>query len=32
MVILKEQLDNMCDLPKDGYAARSLLLEIERTG
>lgn len=31
MAILKEQLDNMRDLAKDGYVARSRLLEIERT-
>ncbi|PIL40446.1 HlyD family type I secretion periplasmic adaptor subunit [Massilia psychrophila] len=31
MAILKEQLDNMRDLAKDGYIARSRLLEIERT-
>lgn len=31
MVILKEQLDNMRELAKDGYVARSRLLEIERT-
>ncbi|MDL2354262.1 MAG: HlyD family type I secretion periplasmic adaptor subunit [Pseudomonadota bacterium] len=31
MAILKEQLDNMRDLSKDGYVARSRLLEIERT-
>lgn len=31
MVLLKEQLDNMRELAKDGYVARSRLLEIERT-
>ncbi|MES2351106.1 MAG: HlyD family type I secretion periplasmic adaptor subunit [Pseudomonadota bacterium] len=29
--ILKEQLDNMRDLAKDGYIARSRLLDVERT-
>jgi protease secretion system membrane fusion protein len=29
--ILKEQLDNMRDLAKDGYVARSRLLDLERT-
>jgi protease secretion system membrane fusion protein len=31
MAILKEQLDNMRDLAREGYVARSRLLEIERT-
>jgi protease secretion system membrane fusion protein len=31
MAILKEQLDNMRELSKEGYVARSRLLEIERT-
>ena len=31
MAILKEQLDNMRELAKEGYVARSRLLEIERT-
>jgi protease secretion system membrane fusion protein len=31
MAILKEQLDNMRELARDGYVARSRLLEIERT-
>jgi protease secretion system membrane fusion protein len=31
MVFLKEQLDNMRDLAKDGYVARSRLLDLERT-
>ena len=30
MAILKEQLDNMRELSKDGYVARSRLLEMER--
>jgi len=29
--ILKEQLDNMRDLSKDGYVARSRMLDLERT-
>ena len=31
MAILKEQLDNVRELARDGYVARSRLLEIERT-
>lgn len=31
LLILKEQVDNMRDLAKDGYVARSRLLELERT-
>jgi protease secretion system membrane fusion protein len=31
IVILKEQLDNMRDLAKDGYVARSRMLDVERT-
>ncbi|SFU38927.1 HlyD family type I secretion periplasmic adaptor subunit [Pseudoduganella namucuonensis] len=31
LVILKEQLDNLRDLAKDGFVARSRLLEMERT-
>ena len=31
LVFLKEQLDNMRDLAKDGYVARSKLLDLERT-
>lgn len=31
MNYLKEQLDNMRDLAKDGYVARSRLLDLERT-
>jgi protease secretion system membrane fusion protein len=31
MVYLKEQLDNMRDLSKDGYVARSRVLDLERT-
>lgn len=31
MAILKEQLDNMRELARDGYVARSRLLDIERT-
>ena len=31
MAILKEQLDNMRELAKDGYVARARLLEVERT-
>jgi protease secretion system membrane fusion protein len=31
LAILKEQLDNMRELAKDGYVARSRLLELERT-
>jgi protease secretion system membrane fusion protein len=31
MVLLKEQLDGMRDLAKDGYVARNRLLELERT-
>lgn len=30
-VILKEQLENMRDLAKDGYVARARLLDLERT-
>ncbi len=31
MVILKEQLDNMRELTRDGYVARTRLLDVERT-
>lgn len=31
LVFLKEQLDNMRDLSKDGYVARSKLLDLERS-
>ncbi|MYM30252.1 HlyD family type I secretion periplasmic adaptor subunit [Duganella sp. CY15W] len=31
VVIVKEQLDNMRDLAKDGYVARSRMLDVERT-
>jgi len=31
MALLKEQLDNMRDLAKDGYVPRARLLELERT-
>lgn len=31
LVILKEQLDNLRDLAKDGYVARSKLLDLERS-
>lgn len=31
LMILKEQVDNMRDLAKDGYVARNRLLELERT-
>ena len=31
LLIVKEQLDNMRDLAKDGYVARSKLLDVERT-
>lgn len=31
LVIVKEQLENMRDLAKDGYVARSRMLDIERT-
>ncbi|WLI90251.1 HlyD family type I secretion periplasmic adaptor subunit [Massilia sp. R2A-15] len=31
LAILKEQLDNMRDLARDGYVARSRLLDVERT-
>ncbi|MYM85051.1 HlyD family type I secretion periplasmic adaptor subunit [Duganella sp. FT50W] len=31
LVIIKEQLDNLRDLAKDGYIARSRMLDVERT-
>lgn len=31
LVILKEQVDNLRDLSRDGYVARARLLEVERT-